>query len=137
MNKLYPAAYEEAYADAVAEKMAEENMSEDEAKSVIDGDSQAIKSIKKSANKAVVKALGLREYDELRGEVEVPYDKFNKKMYDNYPADSVSYRGVGYSEKEQKYYIVTNGFTIITCVITRGAIFSISGILRKSTTKLL
>ena len=114
-DKMYPAAYEEAYADAVAEMMAEENMSEDEAKSVIDGDSQTIKSIKKSANKAVVKTLGLREYDAERGEVEVPYDKFNKKMYDNHPADSVSYRGVGYSEKEQKYYIVTNGFTIITC----------------------
>ena len=114
-DKMYPTEYATAYAAAVATKVAEEGVSEADAKAAIDADNKALNAIKKEANKAVVKALGLNSYDDSKGDIQIPLDKFNKKMYNNHPADSVSYRGVGYSEKEQKYYVVTTDFTVITC----------------------
>ena len=57
----------------------------------------------------------MTSYDASKGDIEVPLNKFNKKFYDNHPADSVFYRGVGYSETTKKYYVVTNGFNVITC----------------------
>ena len=110
-DAMYPVEYEREYAEAVAEKV-EEGMSEADAKAAVDA---ALSSVKKAANKAVVKALGLKSYDSSTGDIEIPFDKFNKKSYDNHPADSISYRGVGYSEEEQKYYVVTNDFTVISC----------------------
>ena len=114
-DAMYPAEYDREYAEAVAEKV-EEGMSEADAKAAVDA---SLNSVKKAANKAVVKALGLKSYDSSTGDIEIPFDKFNKKSYDNHPADSISYRGVGYSQEEQKYYIVTNDFTVISCDVNQ------------------
>ena len=110
-NEAYPAAYEVEYAKAVQEKV-DGGMSEVDAKAEVDAN---LNPVKKAANKAAVKALGLNGYDSSKGDILVPLNKFDKTLYNNHPADSVSYRGVGYSKEEGKYYVVTNGKTIITC----------------------
>ena len=110
-DAMYPAEYEKQYAAAVAEKVAE-GMSETDAKAAVDA---ALSTVKNKANNAVRSALGLASYDASTGAVKVPNASFDKRFYDNHPADEVSYRGVGYSVEEQKYYIVTNGFTVISC----------------------
>ena len=110
-DEKYTIAYENAYNAAVLEKV-EGGMSETDAKAAVDANLTAVK---KAANQAVTKELGLAAYDSSKGDIQVPVNKFDKRFYDNHPADSVSYRGAGYSREEQKYYVVTNGFNVITC----------------------
>ncbi|MBR2321908.1 MAG: sugar ABC transporter permease [Clostridia bacterium] len=110
-DKKYPAEYEKQYAAAIEEKVTEEGMTEADAKAAVDAN---LNSVKKATNKALVKELGLISYNASTGDIEVPYDKFEKELYNNYPADGVSYRGVGYFEEKQRYYMVTNDFTVIT-----------------------
>ena len=118
-DALYPAEYEKALTAAVAEKLAEmqatnPNATEEEALAKLEADSE-LPLVKNTANKAVVKALGIKSYDASTGKVELALDKFDRMLYNNYVADGVSYRGVGYSKAEQKYYVVTNDVEVIVC----------------------
>ncbi len=118
-EETYPAEYDKAYKAAVAEKLAEmqatdPNATEESAKAKLEADGE-LPLVKNTANKAVVKALGLKSYDASTGKIEIAYDKFEKTLYNNYPATDISYRGVGYSSKDQKYYIVTNDVDVIVC----------------------
>lgn len=110
-DEAYKTEYEAQYAAAVAAKVGE-GMSEADAKAAVDAD---LTPVKKAANKAIVSALGLISYDSSKGDIKIPLEKFDKNLYNNYPADAVSYRGAAYDRTADRYYIVTNGFNVITC----------------------
>ena len=113
-TEKYEAAYNEAYAAEVDRlTKAGKTVDEDKVKEV--ADSTALLTVKKAANEAVVKELGLISYDDSTGYVEIDNAKFNKNLYNNYFAKSVSYRGCGYNKAEDKYYIVTAGLNMIVC----------------------
>ena len=63
----------------------------------------------------------VNKYDELQsfngenGELKLDADAFDKKMYNSFSADEVSYRGCAYVEEEGKYYLVTQGRTMVVC----------------------
>ena len=116
----YETEYNKAYNNAVKAKQNKDQISEEKAKEYVNANLASVETTAKNAveelaNQAVVKELGLTSYNHSTGEIQVPYDKFDYQLMDNHPADQVSYRGAGYSVAEDKYYIVTNGFNIITC----------------------
>jgi len=126
-NEKYPAAYEKAkadnyetaYNDAYDAEVARltsagvTDIDEEAVKAVADASAALV--VKKAANEAVVKELGLISYDDSTGYIQIDSKKFDKNLYNNYSAKSVSYRGCAYDAKAEKYYIVTAGFNMIVC----------------------
>ena len=109
-NGLYQAAYDEIVAAAEAKG---ETVDADQADKKAKSD--AVRTISARAAERMVEEEGVISYDIESGKVEVDMDDFDPNKYNSYgTSEGVSYQGCAYSEKNNKYYIMTQGYEIIS-----------------------
>ncbi|MBR4942994.1 MAG: sugar ABC transporter permease, partial [Clostridia bacterium] len=122
-NAEYNTRYESAVSAKLEELKASAGANADEAalmaeaKAIVDADTETLKTLKKDADDVAIAWLrseyGIKSYNSGNGYVEIPTASFDLAKYNYYSADSVSYRGCAYVESESKYYIATEGYTLI------------------------
>lgn len=57
----------------------------------------------------------VQSYNGENGELKLDASAFDKNLYNSYSTGGSSFRGCAYVEAEDKYYIVTQGYTVLVC----------------------